>query len=638
MKREACRRLMVTTALLFNACISLPAVAATLSANPNPCVAVGNSPTCTTTLNWSGGPATAEVWTTILETGQSAQVDGGGQGSQEIPWIVVGLNYRFELRPGNGAAPLASVMVTGQPAPAVSLTASPNPCIAPPGAVLCTTTVQWSNAPASAELWTTILETGQSAQVNAGAQGSQEIPWIVVGLNYRFELRPGNGAAPLASVVVSGQAAPVVSLTASPNPCVAPLGTALCTTTVQWSNAPPTAQLWTTILETGQSALTAGGSTGNVSIPWIVVGKTYRFELRDPSTGALANQIVTGQAAAANVPPTVSLTANPTSGLVAPTTVTLSATAADIDGSVTRVQFFHGSTLLGEDTSLPFSWSWNITQLGTYAVTAVATDDRGANTSSAPVVLNVAGPGLGFSLPADYADFAPYRVSSQGFMPGDTQPTWRSVINGGGNVDIWWGGDREAHALRPNCRFTWVWGYGSAQDPYNVDTTKALLTVYHPSGTTTTDISRECRIETKKNGPNPGQPYALRVVDGVPYKIQVWGNIYGNSQAPQHRKRYFWEATYGFNPQSHNPCWTGPYPTRPVVTQQEAWWDSFYDGQQWHPGTWARGARGDIGADGEPNGQNVRYGTHWEIAYQAGYSWNLRWLVENHPSTCLQHN
>ena len=56
---------------------------------------------------------------------------------------------------------------------------------------------------------------------------------------------------------------------------------------------------------------------------------------------------------AANLPPTVTLTA-PATGTTG-VAMTLTATAADSDDTVAKVEFFDGATLLGEDTTSPYS-------------------------------------------------------------------------------------------------------------------------------------------------------------------------------------------------------------------------------------------------------------------------------------------
>ncbi len=91
-----------------------------------------------------------------------------------------------------------------------------------------------------------------------------------------------------------------------------------------------------------------------------------------------------------NSPPTVALTspANNTS-VVQGSAVTISAQAADTDGSIARVEFYAGSTLLGTDTTAPYSISWSAATLGTQSITARAYDNAGAVTASAAVNLTV---------------------------------------------------------------------------------------------------------------------------------------------------------------------------------------------------------------------------------------------------------
>jgi hypothetical protein len=72
-----------------------------------------------------------------------------------------------------------------------------------------------------------------------------------------------------------------------------------------------------------------------------------------------------------NSRPTVTLT-QPSNGATfpAPAAVNLAATASDADGTVTKVEFFNGTTKLGEDTTAPYSFSWNNVGAGTYSLRA----------------------------------------------------------------------------------------------------------------------------------------------------------------------------------------------------------------------------------------------------------------------------
>ncbi|MCX7804646.1 MAG: Ig-like domain-containing protein, partial [Planctomycetota bacterium] len=93
---------------------------------------------------------------------------------------------------------------------------------------------------------------------------------------------------------------------------------------------------------------------------------------------------------AANTPPTVSIT-SPSNGatFTAPADITINVTAADSDGTVAKVEFYNGSTKLGEDTTSPYSCAWNGVAAGTYTLTAKATDNSGATTVSAAATITV---------------------------------------------------------------------------------------------------------------------------------------------------------------------------------------------------------------------------------------------------------
>jgi len=111
-----------------------------------------------------------------------------------------------------------------------------------------------------------------------------------------------------------------------------------------------------------------------------------------------------------NSPPTVTLT-QPADGasFTAPATISLSATASDTDGTVTKVEFFNGVTKLGEDTTAPFGFTWSGVGAGSYTLTARATDDLGATATSAPSRITVGTtnvpPTVSLTFPADGASF-----------------------------------------------------------------------------------------------------------------------------------------------------------------------------------------------------------------------------------------
>lgn len=99
-----------------------------------------------------------------------------------------------------------------------------------------------------------------------------------------------------------------------------------------------------------------------------------------------------GSSTPANVSPTAVLTA-PVNGTSAtnPATVSLTATAADSDGTVTKVEFFDGLTKLGEDIDGSNGWSytWSTPTTGSHVLSAHAVDNQGAIGSSSPITYGV---------------------------------------------------------------------------------------------------------------------------------------------------------------------------------------------------------------------------------------------------------
>lgn len=87
----------------------------------------------------------------------------------------------------------------------------------------------------------------------------------------------------------------------------------------------------------------------------------------------------------------------------APATVSICAAASDPDGTVASVEFFEGSNSLGVVTSGTvvtnregiyelFCFTWNAVPAGSYTLTAVATDNYGATSTSAAVPITVVTP------------------------------------------------------------------------------------------------------------------------------------------------------------------------------------------------------------------------------------------------------
>ena len=154
-------------------------------------------------------------------------------------------------------------------------------------------------------------------------------------------------------------------------------------------------------LERRGSVITARSSTNGAT--WSLIGSetvalsasVYAgLAVTSANASAAATAILDNVALTlANQPPSVALT-EPATGAIftAPVNITVSANASDTDGTIAKVDFYQGSTLIGSDTTIPYSITWSNVGASSYSLTAVATDDDGATTTSAARTITVNAP------------------------------------------------------------------------------------------------------------------------------------------------------------------------------------------------------------------------------------------------------
>lgn len=193
-----------------------------------------------------------------------------------------------------------------------------------------------------------------------------------------------HGASPLAVAAQSS-----FSLTATPSQ-VAPSGQL----TVSWTapSGRPTTD-WISLYKVGNPnttygswQYTQGAASGNFTVTAPTQAGLYEFRylLQGGYTDVVRSNIVPITAA-----PSVSIT-SPTNNSTfnAPVNITINAIASDADG-ISKVEFFQGSTKLGESATSPYSFVWNSAPSGSFALTAKATDIFGAVTTSSTVNITV---------------------------------------------------------------------------------------------------------------------------------------------------------------------------------------------------------------------------------------------------------
>ena len=188
-----------------------------------------------------------------------------------------------------------------------------------------------------------------------------------------------------------------------------------------------------------------------------------------------------------NTPPTVAITTPATNiSVVAGTVVNVVATAADTaPGTVTQVQFFNGATLLSTDTSSPYEYSF--TAATTVNLTAVATDNEGATTTSLVRIISVGANQppviVVAATPSTVVVTAPVNLSAPTLTDADgtivsVQYYYRTTVGGAG-IPI--------GALLTSAPYTTVWTtpnvagtyfvYGIATDNLGASTTASNVTV-----------------------------------------------------------------------------------------------------------------------------------------------------------------
>ena len=193
--------------------------------------------------------------------------------------------------------------------------------------------------------------------------------------------------------VAANQAPTVSSLTA---PTTAYLGSSV-TFTCSANDVDGTVasvEFFVNSVSIGNGTLSGSTYSKTYAVPSNVNG-TYSVQAKaTDNLGLVGAFATTSMNVVANTPPTVALT-NPTSSqlISAPTVITITANATDVDG-ISGVNFYVNGTLVGAGTNTSgniWSYAWTSTP-GVKTFTAIATDNFQATATSAAVTLDIADP------------------------------------------------------------------------------------------------------------------------------------------------------------------------------------------------------------------------------------------------------
>lgn len=188
--------------------------------------------------------------------------------------------------------------------------------------------------------------------------------------------------------ITSGNTPPTVSITSPPNNSsfLAPANITINATAADANGTVSNVQFY------NGTTLLGSDATAPYSYTWSsVTSGTYSITARaTDNLGAVTTSTAVTVVVGSNTPPTVSITspANNAS-YTAPASITINATASDANGTVSNVQFYNGTTLLGSDATAPYSYTWSSVTAGTYSITARATDNLGAVTTSTAITVVV---------------------------------------------------------------------------------------------------------------------------------------------------------------------------------------------------------------------------------------------------------
>jgi RHS repeat-associated protein len=185
------------------------------------------------------------------------------------------------------------------------------------------------------------------------------------------------------------------------------------------------------------NTFTGQGTNGNFAVSNLPVG-SYNFKARASCLGvdsAGQPRITTADTQTliivSNVPPVVAMT-SPAAGstFAAPATIPLAASVSDPGDTITRVEYYSGSTLIVTLTTAPYSYSWTGRGVGSYSVTVRATDSNGVTSTSSPVNFSVVSnqpPAVSIASPASGSRYDPPATISLTANASDTDGSVSTV-------------------------------------------------------------------------------------------------------------------------------------------------------------------------------------------------------------------
>lgn len=143
------------------------------------------------------------------------------------------------------------------------------------------------------------------------------------------------------------------------------------------------------------------------NVDWKTLKNAFMFAGEAPSslTDFYFDDMYYTDVTAVNPAPSVSITAPTNGSTFTPlSTISIAADAIDADGTITKVEFYQGTTLLATDFTSPYTHDWANVPIGYYSLTAKATDnDNNVSTSSVASIAVSPAACTGIATSGDYS-------------------------------------------------------------------------------------------------------------------------------------------------------------------------------------------------------------------------------------------
>ncbi len=194
-------------------------------------------------------------------------------------------------------------------------------------------------------------------------------------------------------ITVNSNHPPAVALTAPSAAVTLPNGTSVSLS----ANASDVDGTVTSVVFLANGIQIGSVSSAPYTASWLpTAAGTYNVIARaTDNSGNVTDSAAVAVTVQSNLAPSVSITSPATGSTVrVNSAATITVDATDPDGSIANVQFYVNGSLLGSVTSTPFTETWTPTAEGVYRLTAVATDNAGATTTSSTVFVAAAATSL----------------------------------------------------------------------------------------------------------------------------------------------------------------------------------------------------------------------------------------------------